>query len=192
MPVLRNKLKSNFTLTPNELLVDNRLSMGAKVVYIYLASKPDGWKVWNKEIQKSLDIKDSGTMAKYWNELIDCGWVTRERDKTENGQFTGGYEYELRETPYTEETRIQEKPVYGKNPDYINTDINNNTKLNNNTDISAEAQKEKPKGRLIDTKQKVKKPKENGFIEVLNTLCSNDKVKDSLLQYCIHNTTSGL
>lgn len=85
----------NIVVIPNEILTDNRLSMGAKVLYCYLASKPYNLTVGNKEIQNSLNIKDSRTISKYWKELLNCGWLSRERNTDEKGQFTGGYTYQL-------------------------------------------------------------------------------------------------
>lgn len=70
-------------------------------------------------------------------------------------------------------------------------------KKDNNTIInSADAQPSKPKnnskGQLIPTETKVRKQKQNGYIEVLNNLCSNEKVKDALLQYCKFRRSRGL
>lgn len=202
MAVLYNTLKDNFTQIPNALLTHSNLSNGAKVVYCYVASKPTGWKVWNKEIQQALNIKDSGTMSKYWKELLDTGWIARTRDKSENGQFSGGYDYELRIEPKMEKNRIRENPTLGKTPEHSNTDFNSNTNINNNTNIiSPNGQNEETiinntfnsrlTGKLLDVGN-TKKPKQNGYTEVLNNLCSNEKVKDALLQYCKFRRSRGL
>jgi hypothetical protein len=50
MSLLRNKLKSDFSQIPNGLITDPRLSHGAKLVAIYLMSKPDQWNVCNPDI----------------------------------------------------------------------------------------------------------------------------------------------
>lgn len=199
MSILRNKLKRDFTLTPNELLTDQRLSMGAKVVYIYLASKPDGWKVWNKEIQNSLSIKDSGTIAKYWKELLDSGWLVRERQKDERGKFTGGYDYQLLDTPLTDKTCIRENPTLGETPEHNNTDYNIKTDLDNNTNISPDGQINlnnsnisKSDGQLFGTPQKPKKKSENQFITVIENLSGNQNVRDALQKYCSFRRKRGL
>ena len=71
----------------------------------------------------------------------------------------------------------------------------NNKNTNKNTiknTSSADAPIQKPKGKLIETEQKVKKPKENGFIEVVNKLCGNEIVKDALMKYCSFRRSRGL
>ena len=89
MTITQDKLCYKFIQIPTELLTDNRLSNGAKIMYCYLAGKPEGWNVRNKEIQKSLCIKDAGTVAKYRKELLTCGWVSKTR------MDINDYEYEL-------------------------------------------------------------------------------------------------
>ena len=195
MAILYNQLKDNFTQIPNELLTDDRLSNGAKVIYCYVASKPTGWKVWNAEIQKALNIKDKGTMSKYWKELLDTGWIDRTRNKTDNGQFSGGYDYELRISPNTENIHRQEKPEYGENPPHNNTNLISNTNINNNIIISEEENSNilnNPKGQLFATETKPKKAKENKYVEIINDLSSNEQIKNALLGYCNFRRTRGL
>lgn len=86
MGILRNEIKSNFTQIPNQLLFDNRLSFGAKMLFCYLASKPPNWKVINADIKKTLKISKE-TIAKYFKELIAYGWIDREKRKTKKGNF---------------------------------------------------------------------------------------------------------
>jgi hypothetical protein len=166
--------------------------MGAKVVYIYLASKPDGWKVWNKEIQNSLNIKDSGTIAKYWKELLDTGWIQRTANKDDNGQFCGGFDYELLETPNTDDTRIGEKPESGKNPSHSNTDLSSNTNINNNTNISNIVNSNNTNGKLFSTNTEIKKPKQNGYIQIIQDLAQDQQIRDALLEYCNFRRSRGL
>lgn len=193
MSILRNKLKDNFTMTPNAIVTDNRLSMGAKVVYIYLASKPDGWKVWNGEIQQSLNIKDSGTIAKYWKELLDTGWLERTPNKGDDGKFSGGYSYELMILPNTDNDQIGVKPESGKTPCYNNTDLSSNTNINKNTNnISNSNTLDKPNNQLFRTENKPKKKGENKFVSIVQELCSNQLVRDALLKYLNFRRQRGL
>lgn len=200
MAILHNPLKDNFTRIPNALLTDNNLSMGAKVVYCYVASKPTGWNVWNKEIQQALNIKDSGTMSKYWKELLDSGWIERTRNKNENGQFSGGYDYELRIEPIIEETRIREKPTLGETTEHNNTNLTNNTNTNNNTNISPDGQNPennsnnivKSNNQLFETTSKPKKKGENQFITVIENLAQNQNIRDALQKYCTFRRKRGL
>lgn len=95
MSILRNPLTSDYTKIPNALISDTQISAGAFRVACYLFSKKDGWKINNYDVKKSLDIKQNSTLAGYWKELLDCGWITRERIKDENGAVAGGYDYSL-------------------------------------------------------------------------------------------------
>ncbi len=99
MSIIRNKLSKKFTTIPNQLITDHRLSSGAFRVYVYLLSKPDGWKVINSDIQEQLNIKQGQTLANFWKELISLGWVTRCRNRDGEGKIIGGYDYELNEAP---------------------------------------------------------------------------------------------
>ena len=127
MSILRNKLKDRFVQVPNELVTDTRISIPARLVYVYLCSKPDGWIVRNGDVMKSLGIKDSGAMAKYWSELEATGWIIRHKTSA------GTYDYELSETdpigekPNKGKTPIGEKPNKGKTPTIYNTDSYSNT-----------------------------------------------------------------
>ena len=105
MSILKNRSLKNFSIIPNAIIIDKRLSANAFRIYCYLASRPDGWKVNNIDIKNQLDIKDKDTLTKYWKELLASGWLERTQEISEGGKFTGLYNYTLRE-----------KPEYGKNP----------------------------------------------------------------------------
>lgn len=193
MAILYNQLRDNFTQIPNELLTDSRLSNGAKVVYCYVASKPTGWKVWNTEIQQSLNIKDSGTMSKYWKELIETGWIDRTRTKSNNGQFSGGYDYELRITPIEVKTHIGEKPSLGENPIHSNTNLDSNTNINNNTISNNNSIiSNTPNGQLFNTSSKPKKTGENQYTTVIEKLSSNQNIRNALQKYLAYRRKKGL
>lgn len=146
MSILKNSLRQKFAQIPNELITDSRISNGAFRVAAYLYSRPDNWNVNNKDVQSSLGINDRGTLSKYWNELIDCGWLARElKPHDENGHF-GGYDYTLLmsstiagKTLHGEGAPCMEKPAAektrsGKNPTHNNKEILNNTDNLTNTD----------------------------------------------------------
>lgn len=136
MSVLRNRFKDRFVQVPNVLVTDTRISIPARLVYVYLRSKPDGWIVRNGDVMKSLGIKDSGAMAKYWHELETSGWIIRHKTST------GTFDYELNETdpigekPYEGKTATGEKPYEGKTPIINNTDSYSNTDFFNNKNIN--------------------------------------------------------
>ena len=124
MAIIINKVLDSFTQIPNDLLTDNNLSNGAKVVFCYLASKPTSWQVYNADVKKALNIKTNNALAKYWKELIEAGWITRQRKK-DNQKLDGGFIYtiEFRKNTYYDNSRITE------NNEYVKKQKNKKTKL---------------------------------------------------------------
>lgn len=102
MSVLKNKLKEKFVTVPQKIIMDNRLSFGAKIVYCYLVSKPNDWVIRNSDIMATLNISKD-TIAKYFKELVINGWIVRNRQVDEYNQFTGLYDYVIYDTPKVSE-----------------------------------------------------------------------------------------
>ena len=75
--LIKNEIDEFFTKVPNEIITDLEISAPALRVYCYLCSKPTGWKVINADIQKQLGIGKPHTLAKYFNELMKAGWLSR-------------------------------------------------------------------------------------------------------------------
>lgn len=126
-----NWLKSNFTMVPNHAITDESLSPIEFRMLVYLASKPTGWEVYNKDIMKRVGIKTDHAIAKYWRSLVASGWVERETVRE------GGH------VKYVS-TTILNKSQTDDNPDCGNTTascqgghsntltLNNTNLLNNN------------------------------------------------------------
>ena len=133
MGLLKNRAPFEFCQIPNALIVDNKLSMGARILYCYLRSKPDGWKIYNAEIAKSLAVNPD-TITKYWKELLEHGWISRQKSRDEKGNFSGGYDYEIHYKPQPKES---EKPLNcenlysGETTAHINNKKTINTEKNN-------------------------------------------------------------
>lgn len=83
-------------MVPNDAVTDTRLSIPARIVYVYLLSRPDGWMVRNQEVMDSVGIKNMRAMAKCWSELISFGWIRREKAPP-NTDGAGTYSYEILE-----------------------------------------------------------------------------------------------
>lgn len=131
MSILRNPLKSNYSKIPNALICDNNISAGAFRVAAYLFSKADGWEVNNHDIKKTLGIGQNSTIAGYWKELLEAGWVTRERIRGEKNAIAGGYDYQLMLEPLLVEPNIVENATLGDSQTHNNTDSFSNTEENN-------------------------------------------------------------
>ncbi len=83
---MKNKIKKDFTIIPNQLINDTNLSRDARFLFVYLCSKPEDWKFYNKTIEKELCCsKDS--RIKYSNELKKSGWMTIEQKKNRDGSW---------------------------------------------------------------------------------------------------------
>lgn len=138
MSVLRNKRKINFSNIPNELIEDTRLSSNAFRIMCYLLTKPDMWTVVNSDISKRTGVKDPKTLSKCFKELLENGWVERERVRNDKGELKGGYNYILSESPLypnTDKSLIRKESILGENGEtnISNTNLNSNTnKVSNN------------------------------------------------------------
>lgn len=93
MAKIENKIRNNFTILPNELLLDKKISASAKAVYWYMASKPDDWKFFATLIAADLGM-GVDTVRKYIATLVDGGWLFK-GDQSNDGGVFGNVEYVL-------------------------------------------------------------------------------------------------
>ncbi len=135
---MKNSIKKDFTIIPNELINDSELDMKARFIFIYLASKPEDWKYYNRKMEADLKC-EKDTRIKYTKQLVDRGWISIEQQILPGGKF-GPNEITL--NPYrvktaalplsdlsnTVENRSDKKPPLNK------TDNNTNNELFTNTD----------------------------------------------------------
>ena len=86
-----NDLNDYFGIVPVGLICSPNLSPNAVRLGAYLASKPTGWDCENWKIKKDIHIKSDHSLAKYWKELVNDGWVERRRKRDEDGNYAGGF-----------------------------------------------------------------------------------------------------
>jgi hypothetical protein len=105
---IRNKHKSRFTQIPNAIFEDQRISIGAKGLLVYLLSRPPNWSVQHKQLQRALGIGRK-LLTKLLNELAEAGYVDRDeyQGRDELNRFMP-YDYTVRDIP---ETAKQAEPV---------------------------------------------------------------------------------
>ena len=84
---VKNNIKKDFTIAPNQLINDNQISDRARFLFIYMCSKPDDWKFKNYHLSKALGYTED-TLRKYINELVKSGWIIKEEQKRIDGKFT--------------------------------------------------------------------------------------------------------
>lgn len=79
-----------WTQTPNEILNDKNLSLGAKGLWTYIASKPDGWEFSiNGTVQQNTNGRDS--IRTHVEELESFQLLIRKgQGRKEKGKFSGG------------------------------------------------------------------------------------------------------
>ena len=102
--IIRRHITSNFTIIPNEALLDTRLSISARWLLAYLLSRPNDWQVQVGDIQKKGGI---GREKAYYliKELVAVGWVRKDFSRGEGGQW-GGVDYVVMDQPEVEKTSI--------------------------------------------------------------------------------------
>ena len=90
LTVRRNR---DFTIIPHEIITVSRLSAEARLVHIYLLSRPDNWQAWRQDVMNICNMaKDK--YNRVMNELRDHKYVTLKR-----GGKGGGAALTVFETP---------------------------------------------------------------------------------------------
>lgn len=73
-------------MMPNALIADQRVSLAAKALWAYIASKPEGWTFRSQAMASQLGIGVQ-YMQKLSKELIVAGWLEREQQLANNNGF---------------------------------------------------------------------------------------------------------
>ncbi len=133
MNQIKNRIRKDFTLIPNDLIEDSSISDRGRFLFIYLASKSDDWTFYNKQLCKALAYGED-TLRKYITELENKGWITRYTKMREQGKFTSNI-YVIHESPQINildtissnrkntntEKPVSEKNRHGISPRHTNT-----------------------------------------------------------------------
>lgn len=88
MTILRNPNRDRFTTTDNAPLEDPSLSFEAIGVFMYLLSKPDGWKIIPAEVAKRGDI-GRDKLRRIFRELKAAGYLRDRRPRDSTGVVKG-------------------------------------------------------------------------------------------------------
>jgi hypothetical protein len=97
--IIRRKHNGNFTIVPNALVDDKRLSIEAKGLLAYLISRPNNWTVRHSHLHKELGI-GRDKLQRILRELIRAGYLERddEQPRDDDNQFAA-YHYICRDVP---------------------------------------------------------------------------------------------
>jgi hypothetical protein len=131
--IFRTEKTAGYSKVSNDLWTLD-LSIGARLTLGYMLSKPDSWRFYIEVIAKELRI-NKDTAASYVNELINAGYVKRER-RRENGRFAGWtyYVFEAIGAGNNADSTVSEDSVSGDSAAII-TDVNI-TELKQEEDIN--------------------------------------------------------
>jgi len=127
------KIKNKYGIAPNRLLNSKEISLGAKGLFTFLQSKPEGWSFSVKRISNQTKDGKDGITSKL-RELEKAGYLKRIPVKDKNGKWDG-YDYLLSDLPFTEnpstEKPLTENPATlskkdNSNKDYSNKEVESN------------------------------------------------------------------
>lgn len=85
MPKIKKLISKNYTVVDNAILQDERLSLKAKGLFVYLWSQPDDWTYYEKEVVRHSKDK-LASLRSGIHELEQYGYLSRKRVR-KKGQF---------------------------------------------------------------------------------------------------------
>ena len=133
MSVFRVEKTNDYTVMCNHHLKNRALSLKAKGLLSLMLSLPDDWDYTLKGLAH-ISLESIDAIRKAIGELENEGYITRSRERDEQGKLRGT-EYIIREQPISEKPTLEnptldnpilEKPTLGK------PTLENPTQLNNN------------------------------------------------------------
>jgi len=98
MTIVRREHRAQFTIVPNAIFLDDRLSIEAKGVLGYLLSRPHSWQVRLDHVGRTLRIGRK-KLQRIFRELIGAGYVTREQPRTAEAHRFRELDYVVRDVP---------------------------------------------------------------------------------------------
>lgn len=137
-----NKLKTDYQVIPNELIKDNSLTIMARFVFVYMASKPNGWDFYIEPLAAELNCSTK-TLRKYIGELVESGWIEKGQQAINNGKF-GATHYTInavKNLTHGRMFRTEECSARKNIRDDKNSSLNNIDNINNKDNIKQEKEK---------------------------------------------------
>ena len=140
--IIRRRRNSRYTVIPNEIASDDRLSIEARWLLFYLLTKPDNWEVRIPDIQAAGKIGRDKSY-RIVKECEEAGYIDRAPVRSPKGKILG-YDYVVRDepeqknpVPENQETasEIRDRHVrhpenpYPAQPDTANQEHNNKGKI---------------------------------------------------------------
>ena len=98
MTIIRREHRAHFTVLPNAIFVDQRLSIEAKDVLGYLLCRPNKWSVRLEQVGRTLKV-GRRKLQRIFRELISAGYATRDQRRIGGVQRYGQVDYVVRDVP---------------------------------------------------------------------------------------------
>jgi hypothetical protein len=96
--IVRRQHRAHFTIVPNAVFADTRLSVEAKGVLGYLLSRPHKWRVRLDYVGRTLKVGRK-KLQRIVRELIGAGYIIREPQRFVAGHRFGDLDYVVRDVP---------------------------------------------------------------------------------------------
>jgi len=126
--IIRNEVSDNFSVLPNHLMNDERLSADELGLLVYLLSKPNDWRVQTSQLQARFGIGRDKT-KRIIRQLEQYGYIAKDLQRAERGQFAAN-RYIVSDSPLTEnpltDNPLTVNPSLTKNRDIQRTESTNN------------------------------------------------------------------
>lgn len=108
--IKRTKRRDNFVVIGNEVIQDNRMTIEARGVLVFLLSLPQDWVIRKNDLQKRLAVSRR-TIDRCFDEMKQCGYLCETDFVKKDGKFDGkGY-------------LIYDYSIYKNAPEMYSTDV---------------------------------------------------------------------
>lgn len=178
-----------FTQIPNELINDTELTARTKVVYIYMASKPDGWRFSANRIAPALKMSYK-TVIQCLSSLRKTGWIGFQKQGDGKSLYTLYFSPECKNDTVAKIQSVKTTPcrndTVSKIHPFSNTGENSNTKIINNTD-----EKKKNKDSFFSRGEKKKSHFKTIKKKLFNQVDESDMKKFTIQELMYFKTARG-
>jgi hypothetical protein len=133
--IIRHKHKGRFSIVPNGIFHDPRLSLPAKGLLVYLLSLPPDWEVRHDHLQDKLRIGRK-LLESAFKEIIAAGYAVRDeiQDRDEHHRFTTlNYVVSdvssraISDVPFSSRSKPKRRRSSGNNKERVKTELTNTT-----------------------------------------------------------------
>ena len=168
--IQENELK-NFTIVPNGI-IDNPPSAQALALYVYMASRPEGWAFYNKQLQAHFKWSRH-TLKKYMDQLVEFGYLERKEQQTNNQNRFLPISYNIK-NPVSKKCTTEpmynfsatEKNRSGKSVQHNNTITKSKKELKNNTEREHAPEENQNRHQLKQQKNNPPKVAPKGSLDI--------------------------